>query len=206
MRVAVIGPHLDDHVFSVGEHMLARPDDDFWLITLAAEIPTMEPHQSKYGRLRDEHQAACNRMGWQQINGGFVDDAVPPNGWNLPLTVERVEDWLTLCLGQGQADEVWAPFGIRHPDHRVVAEACRNIAGRNWCWYEELPYRVDTPMEAHIRFGQLSDLFGTLNLVGFGPLGEQLDAKRRLCNVYASQIGPDIERCLYAPERLWRLK
>ena len=32
---------------------------------------------------------------------------------------------------------------------------------------------------------------------------EFLDAKRRLCNVYESQIGPDIERSLYVHERLW---
>lgn len=203
MRIAVLQPHLDDAVFSVGEHMLARPDDEFWLITPATSIPLMEPHQSKYNVLRAEHADVCRRMGWQQINGGFVDDAVPPNAWNVPMTVERVEDWLHLSLGDGQADEVWAPFGIRHPDHRVVAEACRNIAGRNWCWYEELPYRVDTPMEGYIGLGRLTDLFGTLRLRGYNL--DNLESKRRLCHTYASQIGPDVERSLYVHERLWEV-
>lgn len=199
-RIAVIGPHLDDHVFSVGEHMLSRPEVEFTLITLAGNIPYFEPHRAKYETLMAEHQNVVLKMGWRAVNGGFLDDAVPPSRDHLPMSVENVEWWLCLALQEG-FDQVWAPFGIRHPDHRVVAEACRNIADRSWRWYEELPYRVDSPEEAMTHLGRLLDQFGRMEKYGYDPT--MLDAKRRLCNMYHSQIGPDVERSLYVHERLW---
>lgn len=212
MRIAVISPHVDDAVFSVGEHMLSRPDDEFTVVCPCASmfLPAEEPDHSKYRTLLAEHDNAMARGGWKALNGPFFDDGARSRGngrdmldlklWNV------LEIWLSSALQatsdsafRDLFDEWWVPFGIFHPDHIDVAMAAARISRptARFSVYEELPYRVKHPEQAPL-------VTGRYELTGFGPLGEQLDAKRRLCNVYASQIGPDIERCLYAPERLWR--
>ena len=45
-------------------------------------------------------------------------------------------------------------------------------------------------------------LWGQLGeLQGYDP--SNLNKKRELCRMYASQVDDQLERCLYAPERLW---
>jgi LmbE family N-acetylglucosaminyl deacetylase len=192
MRVAVISPHLDDAVFSVAEHMLSRPDWEFTIVTPFGGQPLDEPHRSKYLILHDEHQRVCEYAGWDFTNGPFLDDAA---AGSEPWHEELLSDWLHGVTKD--FDSLWWPVGIRHPDHRAVRYALHSsvvldaVVDRLWL-YEELPYRVLYP------FCPDSD-FGTI--IGYDP--SNLHKKRELCRMYASQVDDQLERCLYAPERLW---
>ncbi len=189
MNVAVISPHLDDAVFSVAEHMLSHPDWKFTIITPCAGIPPDATGEAKYLRLLAEHDEVCEAGGWNYVNGPFLDDVYGPDNLN------GLGVWLRRVLRHGpsdQYDEWWVPMGIHHPDHLEV----RRVAGRigrptaRFLEYEELPYRVLYPPSR-----------GRDGLIGYDP--SMLERKRELCRMYASQIGPEIERCLYVPERLW---
>jgi hypothetical protein len=59
--------------------------------------------------------------------------------------------------------------------------------------YDELPYYVMHPHEATPETWEWKP----------GGCRSHLDEKKRLCRLYASQIGETEERCLWAPERLW---
>lgn len=186
MRVAVISPHLDDAVFSVAEHMLSRPDWQFEIVCPFAGVPDDDAGRAKYETLLAEHQAVIDATGWSKRNGPFLDDV-------YGAAAHDVVDWLNDVL-PGQFSEWWAPVGIHHPDHKIIRQIIGHM-GRpteGLSWYEELPYRVLYPAE----FGMHSR-----ELVGYDP--SMLERKKELCRMYASQIGPDIERCLYVPERLW---
>ncbi len=182
MRVAVISPHLDDAVFSVAEHMLSRPDWDFTIITPFAAAPE---GNEKYATLRAEHSAVCAAGGWTEVNGPFFDDAFATR-----TDISTLRLWLQLATPP-DVEAVWMPVGIHHPDHRSVRAATRNDGTPFWL-YEELPYRVLYPREFGLQ---------ARKMVGYDP--SMLERKKELCRMYASQIGPDIERCLYVPERLW---
>lgn len=175
-------------MFSVAEHMLSRPDWEFTIITPCAGIPPDEAGAAKYRTLLAEHGEVCEATGWKQANGPFLDDVYGPDN------LDGLGVWLCGGLQPGRSDwydEWWAPMGIHHPDHREV----RRVAGRigrptaRFLEYEELPYRVLYPPQ------------GRGGLIGYDP--SMLERKRELCRMYASQIGPEIERCLYVPERLW---
>jgi len=204
MRIAVISPHADDAIWSVGEHMLSRPDDRFTILNVCGEIPPARTgFAEKYETLLAEHEEACIRGGWERIDGPFYDDAVRSESYRSTFS-SYLPRWLegALCgklTSVDFFDEWWLPAGIHHPDHINVRLAAFTLTRPSvpFCVYEELPYRVLYPREAIMR------VEGT-ELTGFGPLGPQLEAKRRLASVYVSQIGPEVERCIYVPERLWR--
>lgn len=189
MKVAVISPHLDDAVFSVAEHMLSRPDWEFTIITPCARIPPDPAGEAKYLRLLDEHDEVCRAGKWNYVNGPFLDDVYGPDNLDGLVT------WLrSVVLGQ-HFDEMWVPYGTHHPDHVEVMEAAEWLIDEvpRYCIYEELPYRVLYPFEV--------SRVDPMVLIGYDP--SMLERKRELCRMYASQIGPEIERCLYVPERLW---
>lgn len=187
MRVAVISPHLDDAVFSVAENMLSRPDWHFDIVCPFGGIPDDPAGKTKYERLLEEHYQVLDATGWGHRTGPFLDDVYGP--------VDMIE--LRVWFGEQLScnyDAWWSPRGIHHPDHCHVAEVIRAL-GRpreSLSIYEELPYRVLYPGKYGLRSGEL---------MGYDPA--MLDQKKILCRMYASQIGPDVERCLYVPERLW---
>ena len=186
MKVAVISPHLDDAVFSVAEHMLSRPDWEFTIVCPFGGQPLDEPHRSKYLILHDEHQRVCEFAGWDFTNGPYLDDAARGG-----LIGDEVDDWLDETLGMADFGDIWWPFGIHHPDH---VECAPYGAGRKvQTMYEELPYRVLYPWYVA--------LDRTHTLQGYDP--SNLNKKRELCRMYASQVDDQLERTLYAPERLW---
>lgn len=193
MRVAVISPHLDDAVFSVAEHMLSRPDWEFTIVCPCAGEGNDATYIGKYQRLLREHRDVLMATGWEAANGPFLDDVAGPSN------LFGIDDWLASALkgggGRDRFDEWWVPVGIHHPDHLAVRAACGRI-GRPTArisFYEELPYRVLYP-------GSRNQAF--MKLAGYDP--SMLERKRQLCRMYVSQIGPEVERCLYVPERLWR--
>ncbi len=186
MRVAVISPHLNDAVFSVAEHMLSRPDWEFTIVCPFGGQPLDEPHRSKYLILHDEHQRVCEFAGWDFINGPFLDDAAR----SVDVVFHELLAWVdNILYDVMRPAQVWWPVGIHHPDHHLVAQ-CEGTPQR--FHYEELPYRVLYPPRL---WGQLGEL------QGYDP--SNLNKKRELCRMYASQVDDQLERTLYAPERLW---
>lgn len=196
MKIAVISPHLDDAVFSVAEHMLSRPDDQFCIVTPCGGIDGPDDaYRAKYLRLHREHRDVLMATGWGATDGAFLDDAAGPDG------LRNVQSWLEHVLQEGGRDlfdEWWVPFGIHHPDHIAVHAACARIGrpSARYVLYEELPYRVLYPPMI------LPPIALQGEMDGYDP--SMLERKRELCRLYVSQIGPEVERCLYVPERLWR--
>jgi LmbE family N-acetylglucosaminyl deacetylase len=109
--------------------------------------------------------------------------------------------------------EVFAPLGIGHPDHELVArlvrEACpltveNDLVGITV--YEELPYRVLHPEQVTAAFDRIRAegwSVGDLPLpLGQGPRWMKEDAIAK----YRSQFpnGAD-DPCLLVPERCWQI-
>lgn len=192
MRV-VISPHLDDAVFSVGEHLT-----DGIPTTIAcplAGVPDDRAGATKYRTLLAEHADACQALGVSRLNGPFLDDVYPG------CDHQALAAW---CADVTEsASEVWCPVGIWHRDHITVAlftvRALRAARPRpRVVFYEELPYRVLYPelVARHLPRG-----FGRLRL---GGRQLALGTKRRAVGCYRSQIqGDEIRRCLFVPERIW---
>lgn len=171
--------------------MLSRPDWEFTIVTPFGGQPLDEPHRSKYLILHDEHHRVCEFMGWDYINGHWLDDAAAGSEpWDPALMYEFLRE-ATLPF-----DQVWWPYGIHHPDHRTVRWALHTPAMleriESVSIYEELPYRVLYPLDLDSDFGSLQ---------GYDP--SNLYKKKELCRMYASQVDDQLERSLYVPERLW---
>lgn len=181
--------------------MLSRPEHEYTIITPFGGQPFEEPHRSKYLILHDEHQRVCEFAGWDFINGTMGDDAARPFPWNNDDS-EWLVEWLTETLVD--FDEWWVPLGIHHPDHIMVRSACAGI-GRptaKYRLYEELPYRVLYP-PPHDRVAGALGRGLQSGLHGYDP--SNLQRKKELCRMYVSQVDDQLERCLFAPERLWSL-
>lgn len=143
MKIAILSPHTDDGIFSLGNYIqrLKNAEDQVTIISVFSGIPPISLDKGKgydkHALLRTEHEAACNLLKVKFINGDFLDDVYSPR----PDDVD-VYDWLLKKL-KG-FDEVIAPLGIHHPDHIQLARIAKKykLADR---WYAELPYRVLYP-------------------------------------------------------------
>lgn len=170
--------------------MISRPADRFTIVTPFAAAPE---GNEKYEILHAEHEALLRATGWSGINGPFMDD-----GFRGPRPqASEIQTWLQPMADD--FDEWWVPFGIHHPDHVLCAEAFRSVgrATARFARYEELPYRVLypdflSPIEKH-RWPSEN-------------VAQTCCAARKhwLVGFYQSQVGPDLERHVYAYERIWR--
>ena len=191
-RILILSPHLDDAPWSLCEHILTwlEDGDHVEVLTLFCGIPEDEAGHAKHTKLHAEHrdvEARLSAVKWYQ--GPFLDDVYDPRP-SLP-DVAYIIDGLA-----ADVDVVVVPQGIHHPDHRLLAEAWwmmswERYRGRVWR-YDELPYYVEYPEVLSTR-GR--------------PVGcrDFLEEKKRICRLYASQIGPSVERSLWAPERVYAL-
>lgn len=200
MKVAVVSPHADDAIFSCAEHMLSRDQDSYTIMCPLNGVPVRGPGKEKHTTLLEEHAAACRALRVSVIDGPFLDDVYAKDH-----TDDDLYQWF--CQRQlGDYHQVWLPAGIHHPDHVSVREAadralrhveapCRRLM------YEELPYRVLYPELAVL----VKNMHSTEpDLVGCSP--KFLDRKKELCRMYASQVDDELERSLYAHERMWALR
>lgn len=200
MRHIILSPHHDDALFSLGETMMQMigRDEEVTVATPMAGVPADHWGQTKALRLDAEHVEVMKAMRAHMVNGPWLDDCYPAEAH------DGLDRWIGNLMNE--ADVVWVPAGIHHPDHITVAaaaqgayQACRRRP--KLVVYEELPYRVLYPEEA-VRVVELWRLGHDAQMVGHS---HHLAAKRDLCRRYESQMGEDIERCLYVPERAWRL-
>lgn len=198
MKHVVLSPHHDDAVFSLGETMMQMIglDEEVKVATVFGGIPEDPVGRKKATKLQEEHVAVMRAMRAQWVNGHWLDDVYPQEN-HRGLTrwiLDRIDS----------ADAVWVPAGIHHPDHLTVAARARHafdmLARRPRLYvYEELPYRVLYPSHAVDRVASWAP---TEEIVGHS---HHVEAKRDLCVRYESQMGEDILRCLFVPERAWRV-
>ena len=185
MSILVVSPHFDDAVFSVAEAMLGWIDDgyDVVVLTVFGAVTNI-----KETTLEREHHEAMTLLGADYVNLGFTDDAHEDRA--TPRTVRAAVE--AVVHGSRCGVSVW-PFGIHHPDHVFTALIG---AGRQPRWvYDELPYFVVYPEQASDPTVWKWPRMWSRNF---------LARKRELANCYASAVTEELERSLYAPERVWR--
>ncbi|WP_414445222.1 PIG-L deacetylase family protein [Burkholderia sp. 22PA0106] len=217
----VVSPHLDDAVFGCAALLATRPGAI--VCTVFAGTPASPQRRpwdqaagfahstaAMAGRLHEDAQAlAC--CGARGVHLAFLDDQYGASP-DVPTLARALAEQLALSPGVVPL----LPLGLRHPDHRRVAEAWRYLrrTGRlGACLvYEEAIHRnahgeVEHCLDALRRSGaRITPLDG-----GWCPDREgdrARDVKRRAVAAYASQLrafgsGPlgDLDR----PERYWRV-
>lgn len=178
----VLSPHLDDAVLSLAEWMLGCGCD----VTVATVFS--EGDQAR----KAEDEAALAMLGVESRHLGLRDE--PGRTYVDPLSV-RAD--IGALMGR---EPVLAPLGIHHPDHRVVSWVAAKWFGQHVAgFYEELPYRVMFPDDRAARIGAVRLDFD----LQVDSCGGFLAAKRAAVACYASQLGEDVQRCAFAPERIW---
>lgn len=193
--IGILSPHLDDAAFSLAEHLKHRPGAV--IICPFGGIPTDNAGRRKYNRLHAEHEIASKMLEAVPVSGPFLDDV-----YEGTRDLSGLQEWMYRTVSEWRITDLWSPLGIHHPDHHIVAVSGLLLASNldiGYCIYEELPYRTLYPEQACPLRTQLEygELLGAPHHLKF---------KKAVCEAYASQMGEDIERCLYVPERLWRIK
>jgi LmbE family N-acetylglucosaminyl deacetylase len=116
-------------------------------------------------------------------------------------------------LVDASAPTIWAiPLGLSHPDHRVAAEACLEVAAKltdiEWLVYEELPYAVSLPRKVLKAKQSLRSRGLTLRPVEGIEVDVDTAAKWRAVDCYRWQLGPlgdAVDAAVNSPERIHRL-
>ena len=175
-RIAIISPHLDDAIFSLGDYIQGK---DVTIITPMGGIPEDEVGRDKYIKLHAEHERACDLIGAYRINGDFLDDVYPG------LDEEKLYEWLKEV--SSKFDVVLVPLGIHHPDHIAVRKACDRIKQTVIFHYSELPYATDYP-EEHDKL--VEDM-------------ENISLKEAAVREYESQTKSDVVERVMEKERIW---
>ena len=228
-RLAVVSPHFDDAVLSVGQ-LLAKHggatvitvmggqrtagsyDDVTWWDALGG----FQPGDDVVAARRAEDKAALDILGAQQAWLDFADhqyDADGP-GKNRPSAYD-IASAIEAELDRIKPTAVMVPMGLANPDHVLTHDACRVVIDRRvdaWPWfgYAEAGY-------LHIP-GILAGRIGKLLRSGLWPTPAALvadtgrDAKREALSAYATQLpalaedwGYDAASNARIAESYWRL-
>jgi LmbE family N-acetylglucosaminyl deacetylase len=219
----IVSPHLDDAVFSCGDLLACHPG--IYVSTVFTAV-AQDPQLSTEWDLRcgffsaegamqariAEDERALNGLQAHALRMNFTDrqyGASPP----LATLVTALE---VLIRQHPDTAIVAVPFGLCHPDHDLVHQACVQLIKRHpekdWLGYEEAPYRnqpglVQQRLIALHQQGLAATPFA-LNLdCAASPL--DIDGLRlRAIACYASQLqgfdADDIAE-IHAPGRYWRL-
>jgi LmbE family N-acetylglucosaminyl deacetylase len=199
LRFLVVQPHLDDAFFSITETALTWVEDghEVLLATVFAGIPSSIIDNERYWKhttMWEEYHQALFQGPFEHLAAGlFFDDAARPD---QPMLVD-VQGFIAMQVNDCDPDVLVMPIGIHHPDHTIVRMSAPPLRrARRW-YYDELPYFVMYPELAgpRLEHGGLMAREGCRN---------HLAEKRAICAAFASQMGETEERCLWAPERVWR--
>jgi hypothetical protein len=198
VRILVIQAHLDDAFFSVTETAMTWVEDghDVHLLTVFGGVPPVgHEHHVKYITLWQEYEAAIERGPFEHAGAlDYFDDAARTDQLMWADFQAAVRQRVTKMAADAT---VW-PTGIHHPDH-LLTSGCRRDGG--WA-YDELPYYVLYPNEA-LEF-ECDDWTTQVGKWDREGSRDHLAAKQRICRLFGSQMGPSLERTLWAPERVWR--
>ena len=190
MRGLIVSPHLDDAVLSMGGTIGAGST----VLTVLAGFPPAwhwpTPFDNASGfddsvkaveAHRLEDQDACAELGARAEHRGFLDGQ-----YGRPPEFTHLSDNLGDAIRRHRRLAV--PLGLAHPDHRLVASACRTalheVGPRRWIVYADLP-------AAHLWPEQEEAALGQWELDGYDlePLcwSIDLDRKRAAVDRYVSQ-------------------
>lgn len=206
----VISPHLDDAVLSLGQFMCT---ERCVVTTVLAGVPRpgfLTDYDKSCGftssagavrSRRGEDLGALAEIGAVPRHLGFLDGQyrdVPSRRIDHDAVVRELEQLMSPRI------HTFAPLGIGHPDHRLVARAARDaVPAGLLLLYEELPYRVLWPE-------QVQDELDGIRREGWDlevwPLPQGSRAlKEAAIGRYRSQFpNGAADPCLLVPERVWR--
>lgn len=185
MKTAIISPHTDDALFSLGSFMPTL--ENVTIISPFAGIPDEEVGRMKHTTLRNEHRLACAVAGVEYVNGDFFDDVYGKQNR------EDVIEWLSNEIRS--FDKIYVPLGIHHPDHIFIRDIFIEYFDFTG-FYAELPYRVLYP-----------DLYAQMVQKHTTEMrqitSEHLGHKQAAVEMYDSQIAPHLLPQLYVEEFIW---
>jgi LmbE family N-acetylglucosaminyl deacetylase len=207
MTRTIISPHLDDAVLSLGQFMAT---EHCMVVTVFAGVPvkgTLSEYDKSCGfdsshkamtYRRAEDDRACAELGATPVHWDYLDAqyVTPANEQQLRADLAR------MALG----GMPFFPLGLGHPDHRTVAREARAAVehGRIFV-YEELPYRIMWPEQAHAALDEIRAEGWTIDDVPAPLQSGPLDRKRAAIGRYRSQFPRGAEDpMLLCPERVWR--
>lgn len=217
--LAVVSPHLDDAVFSVGGLIAAHP---------GSVVVTVFAGDAPDGTLRTEWDAACgfahaaeamSKRRDEDHRALAVLEAKPhwlpfvdsQYGGETAATPRDLAAALQEALQPLASDTVLLPLGLFHADHRRAHDAAIDAVThlqRPWLAYEDALYR-GLPGLLQQRLMELAQAGWQATPARFGaPLGDAA-VKARAVARYASQLrafGPQGHDDLTWPERCWRLE
>jgi LmbE family N-acetylglucosaminyl deacetylase len=185
--VAVLSPHLDDAVLSLGAAIAASSGADIAIVTVLAGDPDSDLPAGKWDAgagfetageaaraRRREDELACSDVGARPVWLPFADGQYPRNQADDEI-------WAAVEEALGGAETVLLPgFPLIHDDHAWLLALARRegLPGRRVGLYVEQPY-------AAARAPRLPAADG------WAPLAAALPhrvAKLRACRRYASQL------------------
>lgn len=209
----VIQPHFDDAALSVGQFLGSWPGAT--VLTVFSGIPA-DPVVTTYDvhcSFKDSTQAMRTRWHEDQralrvfrasaVHGGLLDNQYRASG-ESPGDVVDVIRRTVEAVG---TTRVVGPLGLAHPDHEIVANALlafkQDRSDVSVWLYEDIPTRVTHPELVPLALDRARS-YGfdvALDFLGTSPV----EAKERAVACYRSQLWSLDQRCLYVPERFWRI-
>jgi LmbE family N-acetylglucosaminyl deacetylase len=218
----IVSPHLDDAVFSCSDLMASHPGSYVSTVfTAMAEDPQLSTewdlrcgffsaHRAMQARIAEDERA-LNGLQAHALRMNFIDRQY---GISPPLATLAVA--LEVLVQQHLETTVAIPFGLCHPDHDLVHQACIQVLKRHpekvWLGYEEAPYRnrpglVQQRLIALKQQGLTATRFALDLDLDAGPL-DIGGLRLRAISCYDSQLrgfGADDIAEIHAPGRYWKL-
>lgn len=203
----ILSPHLDDAVLSLGQFMQTEPCT---VVTVFAGNPDagLSDYDASCGFATSSDAMASRRaedlLALREL--GIIDIA------HLPFLDRQydeptADEMLTTELLPFLKPDVIVPLGLGHPDHAQVFRCVIDAVPRGMplFFYEELPYRVLWPEQAHAARKLLMLNGFKIQELPFPILQGDRDVKAKAIAEYRSQFpnGAD-DPCLLVPERMWR--
>lgn len=225
MTAYVISPHLDDAVLSLGQTIAAYVEhvEPVRVVTIMAGVPHVgmlsdydkstgfaNSNEAMIAR-RHEDKAALAVLGAEEWHWHFFDrqyeQEIDETLMRKMISKLFTEEW------PDRATTIFAPLGLGHPDHDLVARAVRSARPERRgnelfgiYLYEELPYRVlAEPKTLALKFHEL-EVAGWKISDTVVPLAQgSRDMKAAAIEKYASQFPTASDPCLFVPERVWSI-
>lgn len=224
----VVSPHLDDAALSCSLFLADHPGSCITTVFAGgpSSVQPLTPWDKGAKYFRDGTDVMGVRRGEDISAAAMVNASVSHlDYWDRQYRNERYgydglpEDQLleaiakdlAACADRHPGHALVAPFGLGHPDHHVVAEACLVLAASQFgdiYLYEELPYTVEDPAEAAARKGYLARRGFTLEEVATVRTAHDRKLKAAVLRCHASQcrsLGRRMRTVVRKPERIWKL-
>lgn len=217
----VVSPHLDDAVFSCGALLAALPGSTVCTVFAGAPHQPQRRAWDMAAGFRDSTSAMATRRcedaqalalcGARAERLSFLDGQYDP----LPDT-DAVEGALAAQLAKCPGAAFVVPLGLRHPDHRRVADAwltlLRSRLIRSCIVYEDAIHRTARGLTEQ-RLRDLSEVGLRADALDATLCPERMSARAtniKRCSVlaYASQLrafGSRVPGDLAQPERYWHV-